>query len=287
MGLLVTCVYLADTREYLLMTLCFSSLVLMKHLFLPLAPIFAVYLLQNFCVVQTSNIKSSETSRDINNESPHHTYYFSVVRFMQLALIAVLTLLIGFGPFLMCGDCIAQFQQMLTRLFPFGRGLVHAYWAPNVWALYCALDKFGHFFVTKVLRLSLTTSDTVLLHDSASGVVGDFSLFLLPRVTAAHCIALLAICLVPATWSLCRPGARGSTTALLQALIFMSLSSFMFGYHVHEKAVLVPLILQTLAVFDDDRQILPFLLMACAGIFGLFPLFRGPAELMIKGTDFV
>jgi len=60
-----------------------------------------------------------------------------IKNFISLANAVIGVFLVSFAPFILMG----QIPQVLLRLFPFTRGLNHAYWAPNFWALVTALDR--------------------------------------------------------------------------------------------------------------------------------------------------
>ena len=130
----------------------------------------------------------------------------SIIRFLQLVSIAGACLALAFGPLLVSAglhQANAQLLQIGKRLFPFGRGLVHAYWAPNVWALYCLLDKASGYVIGRVYGtrswLEIGTG-----HSSSSGLVGDFRFALLPRVSAVVCLLCTICALLPCLIALTR-----------------------------------------------------------------------------------
>lgn len=285
MGLLVLCIYCAQAERYVLLAAAFSVLVLMKHLFVPLAPVFAVFLIQRHCFVKNSTGAAS----------------FSVVRFLQLASVAAAALGAALGPFLLQSNGVEQMLQIFARLFPFGRGLVHAYWAPNFWALYCFADKLAPLELRKVSPGALsglqnTTTSRVV--NSTSGIVGDFAFNLLPPVSAATCMIILLVSLLPALYVLHR---KPSVPMLIKCLVYASLSCFMWGYHVHEKAIIIPMILQIFVLFrpapaEANQKHHPaemmlhktvFGLLVIAGTYSLFPLFFTLPELVTKCKCYV
>ncbi|KAM7290937.1 putative dolichyl pyrophosphate Glc1Man9GlcNAc2 alpha-1,3-glucosyltransferase isoform X2, partial [Ixodes scapularis] len=85
----------------------------------------------------------------------------------------------------------------------------------------------------------------------------------------------------PALWGLWkRPR---DPWALLRALVLCSLSAFLFGWHVHEKAVLMPILLATPLALRSSEDAAIFVLLSFAGHCSLFPLLFQPAETPIKG----
>lgn len=61
-------------------------------------------------------------------------------RLAKVGAVTIIPFVISFGPFLIAGG-FQGIAQIFSRLFPFSRGLIHEYWAPNFWALYYFLDK--------------------------------------------------------------------------------------------------------------------------------------------------
>lgn len=113
----------------------------------------------------------------------------------------ILTFLVSLGPFLLMG----QLPQLLSRLFPFTRGLNHAYWAPNFWALVTAADRillqgmmpnYCIFYIdrdadtgyTGVKRFGLASLQVNAsgVASTSRGLVGDTVFAVLPNVKPIH-----------------------------------------------------------------------------------------------------
>jgi alpha-1,3-glucosyltransferase len=207
----------------------YSILVTMKHLYIFLAPLFFVYLFSNYCF--------------------HHST-FSIRNFTLVGLVTLVSLIMPFVPFLLQTDPVSQMQQIVHRLFPFGRGLVHDYWAGNIWALYLFLDKI----VTKMCKISP-----------------------LPEITPSICAAFLFFGLLPA----CICAWKATPHIFIRCVVFGSLSSFMLAYHVHEKAIMTAIIPLTILIQGEKERRLYFRMNAF-GLIGLFPLLFRPVELSFK-----
>lgn len=119
-GLLILSLVLARTKSGLLWSgLVFAALLCMKHIYLYLAPAYFVFLLRAYCL------------------SPRSIFAIQWLNCIKLGAGIGVIFAAAFGPFVYLG----QIPQLLSRLFPFSRGLCHAYWAPNVWAIYSFADR--------------------------------------------------------------------------------------------------------------------------------------------------
>ncbi|CAF1324731.1 unnamed protein product [Adineta steineri] len=246
----ISCMY---QNQYLMSAIWFSTLLNLKHIFLYIAPAYIVYLFYSFCIKQSSNWKRF------------------IINLVTLGIATLVPFVLSFGPFILMN----QLPQVLSRLFPFKRGLCHAYWAPNIWAVYNVLDKalaiigrYTHLFSVRSVSVSMT-----------SGLVQDIEHQVLPSITPTMTFVLTFIFMIP---SLIRLFRYCSKRTFLETVILCALTSFLFGWHVHEKAILISIIPLSLLAFDSREHARYFLLLSTFGGFSLFPLiFTGP-EIPIK-----
>ncbi|XP_056140893.1 probable dolichyl pyrophosphate Glc1Man9GlcNAc2 alpha-1,3-glucosyltransferase [Lampris incognitus] len=241
--------------------LLFAILLNLKHIYLYIAPAYGIYLLRSYCFTQD------------NGNGSVRWRSFSPVHLIALGIIVIAVCAVSFGPFIAMG----QLAQVLSRLFPFKRGLCHAYWAPNFWALYNIVDK-----ALSVIGVRLKLLDVAKLPKASmtGGLVQEFQHAVLPSISPSITLVCTLLTILPAVWSIWhRPR---EARVFLRCLVVCALGSFMFGWHVHEKAILIAILpLSILAVESrDDAGI--FLVLATTGHYSLFPLLFTPAELPIK-----
>ena len=265
LGLQLCAVAAANEGAPLLAAFLFSVLVHFKHIFAYAAPAFAAHL--------------------IAHHTPGPRIRDVAKRLAAFVGVAAGVTAVSLGPFAAFG----QLETVAKRLFPFGRGLSHAYWAPNVWALYNAADKVA----AKALRIRAPVAH-LARGMTGHGGTGAATHVALPAVSPRVTFFL--------TLAACAPGLYAHTvarttslrpSALPRLVAYVSLCAFAFGWHVHEKAALmVSAPLGVAAALDAaDAAVSPdafaksagaFLFMTVTSTYAMFPLLFEPREWPIK-----
>eukprot|EP01112_Ceratiomyxa_fruticulosa_P006912 TRINITY_DN1784_c0_g1_i4.p1 TRINITY_DN1784_c0_g1~~TRINITY_DN1784_c0_g1_i4.p1 ORF type:complete len:532 (+),score=67.97 TRINITY_DN1784_c0_g1_i4:132-1727(+) len=243
-------------KQYIWGAFLFATLLNCKHIYMYMAPVYFVFLLR-YCCFEPSKNK------------------FRFGNFILLGVVVLLVFGISLGPFLLMG----QIPQLLSRLFPFGRGLSHAYWAPNFWAFYNTVDRLL-IFLNNIFGLKIfsATSATML----TGGLVGSDSQahVALPNILPIHTILITVISLIPLLyWSWSKYYEHRD---FIIAVSLSTLCFFMFGWHVHEKAILMVILPLTLLAGVNADYARLFFFLSTVGHYSLFPLLFTPLEAPIK-----
>ncbi|OJA16976.1 hypothetical protein AZE42_00561 [Rhizopogon vesiculosus] len=254
-GILLWSILMAREGRKLASGILFAVLLNFKHIYMYLAPAYFIYLLRSYCMSPAGAIIPT--------------------RFISLANSVLLVFLASLGPFVLMG----QLPQLLSRLFPFTRGLNHAYWAPNAWALVTAADRVLLQLVKRFdVGLSVNKSGVT---STSRGLVGDTVFAVVPNIKPSHTFAITIIFQMVYLIKLWRAPTYKS---FVTALTLCGYASFMFGWHVHEKAVLLILAPLTLLAAENYAYYKTYVIASVAGIFSLFPLIFTPAETLVKVT---
>ncbi|XP_071717005.1 dolichyl pyrophosphate Glc1Man9GlcNAc2 alpha-1,3-glucosyltransferase-like [Rutidosis leptorrhynchoides] len=228
----------------------FAVLLCFKHLFAVAGPVYFVYLLRHYC--------RGGIIRGFG-------------KLVTMGMVVVAVFVAAYGPFAYHG----QIQEVVKRMFPFGRGLCHAYWAPNFWVFYILSDKILSFVLTKFgFHIQAPTASFT------GGLVGDSSPFaILPTITPLVTFVLVLLAISPSLFKIWR---NPDPKMIIRWVSYAYTCGFLFGWHVHEKAslhFLIPLAVIAVESIDDARH---YFIVSIVSIFSLLPLLYEAQEYPIK-----
>ncbi|DAZ93057.1 TPA: hypothetical protein N0F65_009731 [Lagenidium giganteum] len=258
----------------------YAALLMFKHIYLYVAPLYFVYLLGHHCYTSATKTPPPRR-RSISDIDEHETiqnfqdgnYAFSLTRFIRLGLLVLFVFGVAFGSVLLHHpDKVAGLMQIASRLFPIQRGLCHAYWAPNVWALYAFLDKV----LVVVFGLGGNTAGMALM---SGGLVQEASFAVLPAVPPLVCALATFVTMVPVLHTVWK---YPDSSLFMSALIYCMMCSFMLGYHVHEKAILQVVLPLGLMAADSVHDMRLYRFASIVSNVSLFPLLFTVAEQPTK-----
>ncbi|XP_025269356.1 probable dolichyl pyrophosphate Glc1Man9GlcNAc2 alpha-1,3-glucosyltransferase [Camponotus floridanus] len=217
----------------------FAILLNLKHLYVFIAPAYIVWLLKSYCLNSGKFFK----------------------RLFTLGFIILAVLTASFGPF------ITQLSQVISRLFPFKRGLVHSYWAANCWALYIGAEK-----ILSVIWKHLGWLKDVKAAVMTGGLVQEQNFFILPTPIPIVTFLLTFLAILPALWCLLCKESYMNSKYFVRCIVLCALSSFMFGWHVHEKAILTAIIPLCVLAATNKEDARIFIILNSTGHTALLPL---------------
>uniref|UniRef100_A0A0N4Z1Y7 Alpha-1,3-glucosyltransferase n=1 Tax=Parastrongyloides trichosuri TaxID=131310 RepID=A0A0N4Z1Y7_PARTI len=234
-----------------------SVLINFKHIYLYYAPGYVAFYLFNYLLPLETNIIS---------------------RILLLGLSVGIPIILSFGPFLYAGG-IEGINQILSRLFPFQRGLTHAFWAPNFWALYNTIDLLL-YHVRRIHHKIYKIEVEIMKPQYTNGLVQEYEHTTLPNIMPIYTITMILIFLTPLIKLNITKMDRKEK--YLKSLIISSMAFFCFGYHVHEKAILLPLIPLMLLSFKNLKYLSLYFNIYILSHFTIFPLIFSPLENILK-----
>lgn len=202
-GLSLLSIHSIQNKHFLKGAVYYSILLFFKHIFLYFvtliqAPAYFWYYLKYYC---------------------YQKKRISIKNLLSVAFTIISVVFIALLPF------TQHLEALKSRLFPFGRGLTHSYWAPNLWSLH----NFSDLILNILINQQFNTEYT-------KGLVKISNHAILPNIHPIYTFGLLIFgtgLLGFYTFN------KAKKNMFCEIFCLSGIGFFLVGWHVHEKAILM------------------------------------------------